>query len=290
MEYSPNSFAQRLVKNRSNSIGVFVLGVDDVGESGYFGFKFLEGIIDTANRKKYEVVMFSSKEDVSYKKICEEKRVEGLIFMGLRLDNKYIEDIKQIKVPVAVIDQKIESENSVYISSDNVLGVKKAMNYLIENGHKDIGILKGYKEAEVSEKRFTAFKNYLVSKDLYNEEYVFYGDFTKNSGILVGEKIAELKKKPIAIFCVSDLMAIGVINGLKNRGINVPEDISIIGFDNINIAEFTVPALTTISQNGFKIGEESVNAIIDRIENKSFLKNIEVEPELIIRSSCKKNK
>ena len=199
-------------------------------------------------------------------------------------------DIKQIKVPVAVIDQKIESENSVYISSDNFLGVKKAMDYLIENGHKDIGILKGYKEAEVSEKRFTAFKNYLVSKDLYNEEYVFYGDFTKNSGILVGEKIAELKKKPIAIFCVSDLMAIGVINGLKNRGINVPEDISIIGFDNINIAEFTVPALTTISQNGFKIGEESVNAIIDRIENKSFLKNIEVEPELIIRSSCKKNK
>lgn len=290
MEYSPNSFAQRLVKNRSNSIGVFVLGVDDVGESGYFGFKFLEGIIDTANRKKYEVVMFSSKEDVSYKKICEEKRVEGLIFMGLRLDNKYIEDIKQIKVPVAVIDQKIESENSVYISSDNFLGVKKAMDYLIENGHKDIGILKGYKEAEVSEKRFTAFKNYLVSKDLYNEEYVFYGDFTKNSGILVGEKIAELKKKPTAIFCVSDLMAIGVINGLKNRGINVPEDISIIGFDNINIAEFTVPALTTISQNGFKIGEESVNAIIDRIENKSFLKNIEVEPELIIRSSCKKNK
>lgn len=289
MGYLPNSFAVKLIKNRSNSIGVFILGVDEVGEKGYFGFKFLEGIIDTANRKKYEVVMFSSKEDISYKKICEEKRVEGLIFIGLRLDNRYIEDIKNIKVPVAVIDQKIDSENSVYISSDNFTGVKKAIDYLIKNGHKEIGILKGYEEAEVSEKRYTAFKNYLISKDMFNESYVFKGDFTKNSGIITGEKIANMAQKPTALFCVSDLMAIGVINGLNNRGIKVPEDISIIGFDNINIAEFTLPKLTTISQNGFKIGEEAVNSIIDRIENKSFSRSIEVEPELIIRSSCKKN-
>ena len=75
--YSPNAFAQKLAKKRSNSIGVFVLGIEVVGEAGYFGFKFLEGIIDSANNKKYEVIMLSAKDDISYKKICEEKRVEN---------------------------------------------------------------------------------------------------------------------------------------------------------------------------------------------------------------------
>lgn len=290
MGYLPNEVAQKLAKNRNNSIGVFVLGIEEVGAAGYFGFKFLEGIIDTANKKKYEVVMFLGKEEISYKKICEEKRVEGVIFIGLRLDDKYIEDIKNIKVPVVVIDQRIESFNIAYISSDNKLGVKKALNHLIENGHKKIGILKAYKEAEISEKRYKAFKEHLEEKDIFDKKFIFNGDFTKKSGIIAGENIAELKEKPTALFCVSDLMAIGVIEGLKNKGIKVPEEISVIGFDNLNIGEFIVPDLTTIAQNGFKIGEEAVESIINRIENKVFFRNIEVEPELVIRSSCKKIK
>lgn len=286
--YSPNAFAQKLAKKRSNSIGVFVLGIEVVGEAGYFGFKFLEGIIDSANNKKYEVIMLSAKDDISYKKICEEKRVEGIIFMGLRLDNKYIDDIRNIKIPVAVIDQSIDGENIVYVGSDNGAGVRKALDYLLENGHSNIGILTGYEEAEVSRKRFYAFKEYLESKGLFNEKFVYRGDFTKNSGILAGENIAKSIERPTAVFCISDLMAIGLINGLTNLGISVPDNISVIGFDNISVCEFTVPPLTTISQDGFKIGEKAVNSIVERIENKCFIKNIEVEPELIIRGSCKK--
>jgi len=288
MGYSPNYFAKKLATNKSGVLGVFILGREELNISEHFGFRFLEGILDCANKKGYDITLFSSSNSTSYKKICEEKRVEGVVFIGLRRDNPFLEEISLIKVPVAVIDFELGSMNSVYVGSNNRQGVEKGMEYLWQLGHRKIGVLRVYKESDVGEKRYLAYRKFLEEKSAYNPEFEFMGDFTKESGYLCGEKLAAMKERPTALFCLSDLMAIGVIDSLKKNGVTVPNEISILGFDNISAGEHISPGLTTIAQNAFSIGEAAVNSIIMRIEEESEVsKKIEVEPTLEKRESCK---
>lgn len=288
MGYSPNYFAKKLATNKSGVLGVFILGREELNISEHFGFRFLEGILDSANKKGYDITLFSSSNSISYKKICEEKRVEGVIFIGLRRDNPFLEDIALIKVPVAVIDFELGSLNSVYVGSDNKVGVEKGMEYLWKMGHRKIGVLRVYKESDVGEKRYRAYREFMEKNGIYNPEFEFMGDFTKESGYLCGEKIAKMSERPSALFCLSDLMAIGVIDSLKKNSLAIPNDISILGFDNISAGEHITPGLTTIAQNAFSIGEAAVNSIITRVDSDiEVSKKIEVEPRLELRDSCK---
>ena len=286
--YSPNYFAKKLATNKSGIIGVFILGREELGISEHFGFRFLEGILESANKNGFDITLFSSSEERSYKKICEEKRVEGTIFIGLRSDTKFIDDIKSIEIPVVSIDYEIHGKNSVYVGSNNSNGVHKGMEYLWDLGHRNIGIVKAYKESEVGEKRFKSFKTFLKEKKYFNKDFIFEGDYTKESGYKAGIMVAELDNRPTALFCVSDLMAIGVIDGLKTKGLSVPNDISVLGFDNINAGEHITPTLSTIAQNAFRIGESAVISIIDRINGKTCKNSFEIEPRLLERESCRK--
>lgn len=294
LDYSTNTIAQRLVKRKSNTIGTFILSREDAFNNEYnFGPLFISGILDEANNNGYDILLFSTNSDLlnkkSYIKLCKERQVEGAIFTGLRLDDPHLEEIQNASFPISIIDTYLTGENVTYVSTDNEKGIEMALDYLWKLGHRRIAIVNGHQYAQVSQIRLKKYKNYMRKKGFFDSDLIFTGDFSINSGYKCGLEITETKKLPTAIFVISDVMAFGVMKALKEKNYRLPEDISIIGFDNVTMSNFVTPRLTTIGQNSFKMGCEAVKLILDKLENKKVNPRI-LEPQLIIRDSCTKIK
>jgi DNA-binding LacI/PurR family transcriptional regulator len=293
MEYHPNPIARRLSMNKSNTIGVFILSRDKIRLRESFAIEILDGVAEEANKRGYDILLFTNTsslyQNVNYLKLCKERRVEGAIFFGLALNDPELEEIKQADIPVAIIDLKIKGENIGYISSDNPTGINQALDYLTELGHQRVGFFKSTKEAEVSEIRFRAYQDYLLERNLYNPAYVWEGDFTKESGERLAQEVLSLKQRPTAILSANDSMALGAMGTFKAAGLKIPDDISLVGFDNMPATQYTSPKLTTINQDGILFGKEAVNFILNKLNANSVevVKEKLLKPELIIRNSVK---
>jgi LacI family transcriptional regulator len=290
MGYSSNMIARRLVTEKSNTIGVFLFSRSKYNTEENFGSQFLNGIIEEANKNDYDIVLFSAESDLlnkkSYISLCKERKVEGAVFTGLRINDPHIEEIKNSLFPISIIDTNLNGKNISFISSDNKSGINEAMGYLWELGHRRIAIITGHKNAQISGRRFNVYQQYLVKKNIYDKDLVFEGDFTKNSGYKCALEIMRLKNIPTAVFIISDLMALGAIKAFKEEGLSLPNDMSIIGFDNISIAEYIEPALTTIEQNGVYMGRVAIKTILDKLKGGKLKKEVFIDTKLIIRNSC----
>jgi len=291
MNYHPNPIARRLSMNKSNTIGVFILSRDKIKLRESFAIEILDGIADEANKRGYDILLFTNNsslhQKVNYLKLCKERRVEGAIFFGLALNDPELEEIKRSDIPVAIIDLKVEGEHVGYISSDNPTGINQALDYLTDLGHQKIGFFKSTKDAEVSEIRFRAYKDYLLQRNLYNPTYVWEGDFTRESGESLAKEVLGLDSRPTAILSANDSMALGAMRTFKDVGLKIPDDISLIGFDNMPAAQYTNPELTTINQDGVAFGKEAVDFILNKLDGLQVEKERFLRPELIIRNSVK---
>ena len=290
LDYTPNSIAKRLVTNKSNTIGVFIFSRQEHTFSKDLGLQFLGGILEETNKNNYDIVLFSIDSDLlnekSYIELCKERRAEGAIFTGLRLDDPHIKKIKNSTFPISIIDTLIEGENVNFVSTDNKLGVRLALDYLWKLGHRKIAMINGHKYAQVSRERLNAYQNYLEEREVYDERLVFTGDFTEDSGYQCAEKIMKLERLPTAIFIASDLMALGAIKAFKESGFNLPKDMSIIGFDNVSIGNYIEPRLTTVGQDAIGMGKWSVRLILNKLKKEEPQKKYLLKPKLIIRDSC----
>lgn len=290
LNYTPNSIAKRLATNKSNTIGVFIFSRQEHTFKEDLGLQFLGGILEEANNRGYDIVLFSTDSDLlnkkSYLELCKERRVEGAVFTGLRLDDPHIEEIKNSPFPISIIDTFIEGENINFVSTDNKLGVFEALDYLWKLGHRKIAMINGHSNAQVSWERLNAYQDYLREREVYDERLVFTGDFTENSGYQCAKEIIRLKELPTAIFVASDLMALGVIRAFKERGYNLPDDMSIIGFDNISIGNYVEPKLTTVGQDAIGMGKWSVRLVLNELKKEKPQKRYLLKPQLIIRNSC----
>ena len=290
LNYTPNSIAKRLVTNKSNTIGVFVFSRQEDTFSKDLGLQFLGGILEEANKNDYDIVLFSTDSDLlnekSYIELCKERRAEGAIFTGLRLDDPHIKKIKNSTFPISVIDTHIEGENVSFVSTDNKIGVQLALDYLWKLGHRKIAMINGHKHAQVSWDRLKTYRDCLEEREVYDERLVFTGDFTEDSGCQCAEKIMKLKKLPTAIFIASDLMALGAMKAFKENGFNLPKDMSIVGFDNISIGNYIEPRLTTVGQDAIAMGKWSVRLILNKLKKEEPQKKYLLKPKLIIRDSC----
>ncbi len=290
LNYTPNSIARRLVTNKSNTIGVFVFSRQEDTFSKDLGLQFLGGILEEANKNDYDIVLFSTDSDLlnekSYIELCRERRAEGAIFTGLRLDDPHIKKIKNSTFPISIIDTHIEGENVNFVSTDNKIGVQLALDYLWKLDHRKIAMINGHKYAQVSWDRLNAYRDYLEEREVYNERLVFTGDFTEDSGYQCAEKIMKLEKLPTAIFIASDLMALGAIKAFKKSGFNLPKDMSITGFDNISISNYIEPRLTTVGQDAIAMGKWSVRLILNKLRKEEPQKKYVLKPKLMIRNSC----
>lgn len=292
LNYVPNNVARSLVRQNSKTIGVVVADIMNP-----FYSEIIRAIQDQANIDGYSVISCNSDEDMEKEKQCIqmllENQVSGIIFAGGRgkgdYYNQHIRDVAK-KVPVVLADEFLEGENIYPIVCNKIKGAYEGVSALIELGHKRIAMINGYQDYKPSIEKLRGYKRALKDHGiLYREEYIRYGDYHLDGSESHVRELMQLNQPPTAIFASNDLMAMGAIRALKHLGLEVPGDISVIGFDDIMMNEYMQPALTSVRQEMSRQGQLAVQ-ILDMIftGSKKPKKKYVIEPSVVMRSSCRR--
>jgi LacI family transcriptional regulator len=294
LNYSPNTLARSLVMNKSKTIGLLVSGLKRESSKDHFMFEVLAGVNQYVGETDYDMILFSTnstkQREKTYTQLCRERRVDGAILQGIRIDDPYLQEVVESDIPCVLIDIPIESETVGYVTTDNVLGAKKAVQHLIDIGHKNIAMVNGYEFAFVSQKRLEGYRQALLEANLpFCTHWVVDGKFEEEIAEEKALKLLKQYPEITAFFCASDLMALGVINAVKKLDKSVPEDIAVIGYDDIFLASYSTPALSTVAQNIFAMGYEAAKLLIEMLEGKAKSHVKILETELKIRESTVKN-
>ncbi len=277
--------------SQRNRLATIALIVPDI-ENPFFAsiVKIIELFL---SRLGYALLLGNSSNnnnlEEKYLEIFEEKKVNGILLIPSGpMRDSLIDKLNNLDIPLIVLDRKLEGLKTPLVMSDNLEGGEVATRYLINLGRKRIAFISGRSDVSVSQDRMKGYLKALKDNSIpFNESMILEGDFSFTGGYEAASKIAENGLEVDAIFAANDFMALGAIDSLRRVGIKVPEEISVIGYDDIWVAKIYRPSLTTIRQPIFEMCELAVNILIkrmDKIENIRF-ENI-LKPELIVRESC----
>lgn len=275
--YRPNAVARGLASKRTTTVGVIIPDISSI-----FFAELARGIEDIATMYKYNIILCNSDQnkdkEIHLINTLLEKQVDGIVFMGGQITEDHVEEFKRSPVPIvlsATIDQEKEFPS---VNIDYEEAAYDAVKFLIDNGHTKIGMLTGSLEDPVNGyQKYAGFRKALEEAAIsFNDDYVVIGDYTYDSGIEAMEKFLELNERPTAIFAGTDEMALGIIHGAQDRGLNVPEDLEVIGFDNTRLAAMVRPTLTSVVQPMYDIGAVSMR-LLTKYMNKE-----EVSDEVVL--------
>lgn len=282
--YIPNGIAKSLRMKNTKTIGIIMPDVMNL-----FFSELARGAEDAAERKGYSVILCNSdnreSKEEKYIQILQEKMVDGIILTTS--ESSKCKSLERCNIPVVLVDRDIDVKSQVgRITVNNEEGAFTATNYLIEKGCKNIGFISSNKRNKPSAERLNGYKKALKKNGIkFNKEITYFNSFKTETGYLGALSILE-KCKIDGIFCGNDMIAIGAIKALKEKEISVPEDIKIIGFDNISVCDFIDPPLTTIKQPIYEIGECAVDILLRIIEKGDMELTKVLKTTLIKRGSA----
>ncbi|WP_027625509.1 LacI family DNA-binding transcriptional regulator [Clostridium lundense] len=288
LNYVPNYSAKSLVLDRSYNIGLFFTTISQVTSPRFF-YETVSGV-NSAIKESYNLVVRGIDD---YKKftLINNKRFDGIILMSQsNSDNSFIYYLLEKNIPVVVLNRDIDDNSITNILSADKKGAYKAVDYLIQKGHKNIAIIEGKKGFNATIERKDGFLKALIENKLQiQNEYMVEGDYTIESGYIAMKKLLSLSNIPTAVFCSNDEMAVGAMKAAFEAGLNVPKDISVIGFDDNQLGGFITPALTTVRRPIMEISKKGAEKLLNIIENKiTDGEKIYVNTELIERESVAK--
>ena len=286
--YVPNSAAKNLRTLRS---GKLLVTVPDI--SNPFFSLILQGIEDTAMREGYSVLVGDTQHDVKreerYAQMLKRKEADGLIFLGHRLPKEVAALVRTMSPRCAPVVNGCEFSPTLGVPSvhiDNAKAAYEAMDHLYRLGHHRIGVITGPLVSPLSRDRLQGVKSRARKQKAERSCTVMQGDFSIESGAVAAERLLGSADPPTAVFCFNDEMAMGVIQTAKRRGLRIPDDISVIGFDDIRFSRCIDPPLTTIAQPMRAIGEGTVRLLLEILGGRSTPPDSVTLPHtLIIRSS-----
>ncbi|HUC92161.1 MAG TPA: LacI family DNA-binding transcriptional regulator [Paenibacillus sp.] len=296
LSYRPNAQAQSLVLKKTNTIGVIISEIKRSNAKDAFAFEVLCGINDRAGELNYDILLFSTNPNKqlrkSYSDLCRERNVDGAILQGLRVSDPYLKEvIDQPHFPCVLIDIPVAGERVGHVTTDNVNGAREAVRHLIELGHKRIAMINGYDEASVSRERLTGYMVALQESGMaYEPALVTDGRFSEEGGMDAMQQILEKHPDVTAVFCASDLMALGALRALERAGRSVPDSMSLVGFDDISIASYCSPNLTTVRQEKYELGYQAAQLLIDMLEGRQVRHKVMLPNELIVRGSTSRKR
>jgi len=271
MGYVPNISARSLVTQKSWTIGVIFQEVTGVGLQHPLFSKILESFKSVVEAQGYDIMFLSNSmgsKNGGYYEHSKRKQVEGVLVLCGEFGSDEMEQLYKGDIPTLLID--FEHEGVSQVTSNNLQGVDRAIKYFKELGHTKIANIYGGEYLYIGGWRKLAFEKALKKYKLeLNEDYQVSGEFfSKESGYQAMKQLMKLKDQPTAIFCASDMIAIGAIQAIKETGKSVPEDYSLIGFDGIDVGQMINPRLTTIKQDTEKMGKIAANQILQMISDK----------------------
>ncbi|WP_053361852.1 LacI family DNA-binding transcriptional regulator [Bacillus sp. FJAT-27251] len=293
--YHPNFIARSLASQATRAIGLVLPSSTDIVSQNPFFPIVLGGLSDGAHSKQYALHMTTGKtEEEIFEGVVsmvQGGRVDGVILLSSRVEDPLVSYLLEQDFPFVVIGKPFKNvEQITHVDNDNFKAAKDATNYLLSLGHEQIGFIGGNLNLVVTVERLLGYEKALRDAGLpLINEYVIHDEFLREGGREAVQALLALKKLPTAMLVADDLMALGVLNALDELGISVPEDVSIVSFNNVLVAEMARPPLTSVDINIFDLGYEASKSLIQKIENpKEPTKRIIIPYELVKRSSCAK--
>jgi DNA-binding LacI/PurR family transcriptional regulator len=288
--YIPNSHARTLITKKSWTIGVLFDEKLNIGIKHPIFSAIIESFKKSIESKGYDL-LFISKDigntKISYLEHCKIRDIDGVIIISSNFKNREIQELIDSDIPCVLMDE--EDDKASTVNSDNLRGCFLAIEYLYSLGHRKIAHIHGSLDTYAGDMRKKGYIKAIekVGLDIKEDYMVDGGYFTYDGGYKAMETLLSLDDIPTAVFVAGDYMAVGAISAIKEKGLRVPQDISIIGYDDIEICKYITPKLATIRQDTELIGENASTVLINSIGNKSTRSSVIVPVELIRRESCK---
>lgn len=286
--YQRNAIARGLVTKTTKTIGVLIPIV-----SAYLYAEILNGIEEKANENGYGIFLCNTGVNgvraVNYIKMLGERQVDAIIVVSLTINDEYYNLLNSLKIPYILVSTLSYKYKIPYIKVDDQQAAYTATQFLIEKGHTKIALISGGKEDKISGiTRVNGYRNALQDYDInINENIIKYGDFTYNSGIMCMEDLLQEKEDFTAVFATSDEMALGALSVMHRNKIEVPEKISIIGYDNTLIAQMSNPPLTTVAQPLYEMGVKAFAKILSVLETGNSGENMILSHKIVERETVK---
>ncbi|WP_438347247.1 LacI family DNA-binding transcriptional regulator [Paenibacillus sp. FA6] len=286
LRYQPNVVARALVTGRSWTVGVLI----NIPFTNPYVAELLEGIKTALENSGYDLMRLSTRlNDPKYSFVdhCQSRNLDGVVVFGVEYDNPNLEQLVQSEIPAMFVDTALMGKRAGYITTDNEKAVEIAVQHLYDLGHHRIAYISGVLGHVMSDSRYSGYKQRLEVLNIpYDPSYFELCDYSFDGGSLSMRKLLSLPVPPTGIVCTSDMAAFGAIHEIEEQGMSVPDDISVIGFDNTYYAQVFKPALTTINQNTHNIGIRAIENLIKMIEKSDTPPPILTEPSsLVIRQS-----
>jgi LacI family transcriptional regulator len=276
LNYHPNAFARNLKKPKTRTIGVFITRF-----GGSFYEEILEGIHDAILKTDYELLVCP--ESRSIRKILTHRQVDGAIVFDSKINSDILLNLASKSFPIVVLDRYLEADYLLSILVDNQQGAKEAFYHLYNQGARRIAFVSGAMDSFDNLERMKAFLGEAEKNQVTVQSY--NGNFTEQSGYEIAVKIIETHDLPDAAFCANDQMAIGFIKAMQENHLNAPDDIAIVGFDDIRVAKFMRPTLSTVGASRFLWGTSAATQLIDYLENETPFQPCRIRTSLIQRES-----
>ena len=290
MDYLPNAHAQSLSTKKAWAIGVMFSEANEVGMKHPFFNGIIESFRHATEEHGYDLIFASRNlrnRDMSYLEHFKHRAVDGIVVICSDRMDEQVQELMQSDIPIVVVD--MDSANCSVVYSDNTEGARMAVNYLYELGHRHIAHIAGDSSIDAGAARVKGYELAMQTLDLPIQPgyLVNAGFFSVEEGKQAMEKLLQLASPPTAVFVAGDQMAIGAIEAVHEHGLRVPEDISIIGYDDIEMIKYITPKLTTIRQDTDEIGEAAAELLIEQMTAKERRTERRVIPvRLIERASC----
>ncbi|RCX18225.1 LacI family transcriptional regulator [Fontibacillus phaseoli] len=286
-QFVPNSTARGLVKGSTQTLGLFLT----TGLSHPFFVQLLAGLEGPLKESGYDLIYLAQIDwnpDYSLVRHCRSRNVDGVLIFGFQRNDLNFKEMLQSEIPTVFIDLDLLGVRAGYITSDNMDSIKQSVHYLTGLKHRKIAFVAGYLDSYVGKLRFEGYRQGIQEADLpYRSEYIYFGDFTRDSGYLAMKQFLQSPEPPTAVICSSDMSAAGVMEAVAESGLSVPEDVSVIGFDDIEISRYMQPPLTTVRQDFKTIGRQAIQQLDQMIRTPQVAPPMLVVPtEFIIRGSC----
>jgi len=288
LKYQPNKLALSLKQKQTHNIGVIVPNLD------YVLSTMVKGIDEVALEAGYTVMVCQSNESFGREIVNTRRLLDSLVdgfIISVSSETKVFDHFKKIQekqMPMVVFDRVTPYLKAPGVRIDNEDGGFQATEHLIEQGYKRIAILAGPKNLGISNQRLDgylkALKKYRIKPE---EDLIINCDFNQQYAYIATQELLNMKKRPDAIFTISDRMAIGAMLAIKEKGLRMPQDIGLVGFNNEPVVSLVTPGISSVDQPAFELGKVAAKLFIETVHNNGDMSDVEevLKPKLIIRES-----
>ena len=285
LDYFPNTQARALVSGRSGLLGLIVSEI-----SNPFFPELVQGFEDIAVEHGYEILVTSTNYESKRMGQCIrrmlERKVEGVAVMTFGIEEPMLDQLAERSIPLVFIDIGPDREGVSLLQVDYHRGIRQGVQHLAALGHRKIGFVAGPERLHSAQSRMKAFRTSLEECGITpQDEWILPGDHTLDGGIKAMDTLIAGAEMPTAVMCSNDLTAIGVMHRAYRAGLTVPKDLSVIGYDDLQMARMMIPPLTSISMSRQDLARGAITALRAQVEGSSLERNYKIETNLVVRES-----